>query len=116
MKRLLFVPAICAAMLLSGSPVSAEVRCFKDTESNGVLMIDYGRSMVKWGDWISAQITETWVRWNITNRLSVDHYSFDRYTFDVTQRREYNEDVNARNFTNRFSFRKAECQKPPDLE
>ena len=122
MKRLLFASVALTSILMPYA--NADVRCFcillpgqsqcSSTTASNLFIIDYGRGIVNWcGGWVSAQITETDIRWNCTNRLSIDHYYFDRNTFDVTQRREYNEDVNARNFTNAFSLRKVECQKPP---
>jgi hypothetical protein len=90
------------------------VRCFKDTKWGTLLMIDYGRGMVKWCDWVSARITETDIRWDCTKNLGVDHYTFDRNTFELSQKREYNEDVNASNFVNWFRYEKTECQKPRD--
>lgn len=109
---------VFAAIFLATS-ASAQVRCFKDTRIGFPFMIDYGRSMVHWyvNTWTPAEFTETSIRWQQRMAYETVSFYFDRNTFRVTERHNFDEDVNAKNFVNEYSFFKVECanKTPRDL-
>jgi hypothetical protein len=111
---------VFAAIFLATS-ANAQVRCFKDTRLGWTFMIDYGRSLVRWyvNTWTPAEITETSIRWQQRMTHKTASFYFDRYTFKATERNKFDEDVNAEDYVNEYTFLKVECPNkgpPPDAQ